>query len=92
MITDQTLNTCRAKGNPVPIPELGSGITYHSGRRKSVGRGNPKMTLRRRRDIREQFSFLYKRSSSLQTSSREIGFGTRRATQLRRCPDLPLGT
>ena len=43
MIIDQTLNTYRAKGNPVPIPEPGSGIAYHSGPRKSVGRGNPKL-------------------------------------------------
>ena len=46
-------------------------------------------TPKRRPEIREEFSFLYKRSSSLETSSREIGFGTRRAPQLRRSPDLP---
>ncbi|CAB0037423.1 unnamed protein product [Trichogramma brassicae] len=49
----------------------------------------PDVTWRRRREIRREFSFLYKRSSSLETSSREIGFGTRRAPQLRRCPDRP---
>lgn len=32
----------RAKGNPVPIPEPGSGTAYNSGPRKSVRRGNPK--------------------------------------------------
>ena len=53
--------------------------------------GQPKRTRRRRREIREEFSFLHERSSSLESSSREIGFGTRRAPQLRRCPDRPLG-
>ena len=53
--------------------------------------GQPKRTRRRRREIREEFSFLHKRSSSMESSSREIWFGTRRAPQLQRCPDLPLG-
>lgn len=35
-------HTRRAKGNPVPIPEPGSGTAYNSGSRKSVRRGNPK--------------------------------------------------
>lgn len=35
-------HTRRAKGNPVPIPEPGSGTAYNSGPRKSVRRGNPK--------------------------------------------------
>ncbi len=36
------VHTRRAKGNPVPIPEPGSGTAYNSGPRKSVRRGNPK--------------------------------------------------
>jgi hypothetical protein len=32
-----------AKENLVPIPEPGSGTAYHSGPRKSVRRGNPKL-------------------------------------------------
>ncbi|KAF6197451.1 hypothetical protein GE061_020206 [Apolygus lucorum] len=53
--------------------------------------GQPEKTRRRRREIRGELSLLYKRSSSLESSSREIGFGTRRAPQLRRCPNLPHG-
>lgn len=34
--------TRRAKGNPVPIPEPGSGTVQKSGPRKRVRRGNPK--------------------------------------------------
>ncbi|KAL0098496.1 hypothetical protein PUN28_020452 [Cardiocondyla obscurior] len=42
-----------------------------------------------KRPVRVSGGSLLRRSSSLETSSREIGFGTRRAPQLRRCPDLP---
>ncbi|KAG5861438.1 hypothetical protein JTB14_035296 [Gonioctena quinquepunctata] len=35
-------DTRRAKGNPVPIPEPGSGTVKKSGPRKRVRRGNPK--------------------------------------------------
>jgi hypothetical protein len=34
--------TRRAKGNPVAIPEPGSGTVYNSGPHKRVRRGNPK--------------------------------------------------
>ena len=37
-----TIRTRRAKGNPVPIPEPGSGTVYNSDPRKRVRRGNPK--------------------------------------------------
>lgn len=37
-----TIHTQRAKGNPVPIPEPGSGTVNKSCPRKRVRRGNPK--------------------------------------------------
>lgn len=40
--SSETTHARRAKGNPVPIPEPGSGTAYNSGPRKSVRRGNPK--------------------------------------------------
>ena len=42
MIMYMETHARRAKGNPVPIPEPGSGTAYNSGPRKSVRRGNPK--------------------------------------------------
>jgi hypothetical protein len=43
-VSDQSAKwaTRRAKGNPVAIPEPGSGTVYNSGPHKRVRRGNPK--------------------------------------------------
>ena len=84
------VGTIWAKGNPVPIPEPGSGTVPNRALIEDSS-GQPEKTRRRRREIRGELSLLYKRSSSLESSSREIGFGTRRAPQLRRCPNLPHG-
>lgn len=41
-ISNNIVHTHWAKGNPVPIPEPGSGTVNKSGPRKRVRRGNPK--------------------------------------------------
>jgi len=61
-----------ARGNPVRIPEPDA-EPLPSVRGSFVSSGRPEWTRRSRRGVREEFSFLCERCTSLESSSRAIG-------------------